>query len=141
MNNKTSIESYGKNETYINGEKANLQEYHMNIPDGKNIYLDLNLNGEKYSIRDFTVNDLERMLVAPIRDEPSAFSKSIIQESDKYIQMPSKKSKKTSRTKSSPKKSSKTKSKTSKRTTKKSKKQTKKVRFQISNTPKQLTIY
>jgi hypothetical protein len=148
------IESHGKNEVIVNGKRVESQEYHMEIPDGKNILMDLNINGEQYAIRDFTINDLEKMLHAPIRDKPTNFAESLIEESDKYIETPCKrkrrKRQKKSRSRSRSRSRSKSRSKspkrisrktTRKRTSKKSKKSTRRSSSNRNKSTRQLTIY
>ena len=81
------IESHGKNEVYVNGKQVQSQEYYMEIPDGENILMDVDINGERYAIRDFTINDLEKMLHAPIKNKPTKFAEALIEESNKYIEL------------------------------------------------------
>jgi hypothetical protein len=108
MNKQVYIESQGHNETYINGRQVTKNTYHMEIPDGNEIKLDLNLNGDQYAIRDFTINDLEKMLHAPMTHRPTSFARSIIAESNKHIDIPKCSSNRHSRSylRKSPRKSS-----------------------------------
>uniref|UniRef100_A0A6C0LXW8 FHA domain-containing protein n=1 Tax=viral metagenome TaxID=1070528 RepID=A0A6C0LXW8_9ZZZZ len=108
MNKQVYIESQGHNETYINGRQVTKNTYHMEIPDGNEIKLDLNLNGDQYAIRDFTINDLEKMLHAPMTHRPTSFARSIIAESNKHIDIPKRSSNRHSHSylRKSPRKSS-----------------------------------
>jgi len=92
MNRQIHIESIGHNETYVNGKPLGRTSYHLKSPDGNELMLDLDIDGSQYAIRDFTMGDLEKMLHAPFTQRPTSFAQSIINESNKHVDIPKKSS-------------------------------------------------